>query len=139
MNETQPPPIPAAPAKKSSLPTWALVLIVSSIVGFIGIFVIGLLAAIAIPNFVKARNTAQRNACMNNLRQIESAKQLWALEAKKEVTDTPTPSEVTARLKNGQMPMCPVGGTYTINAVGTAPACSVPNHRLPASPNVPTR
>ena len=42
--------------------------------------IIGLLAAIAIPNFVKARETAQQNACINNLRQISAAKQQWALE-----------------------------------------------------------
>ena len=42
--------------------------------------IIGLLAAIAIPNFVKARTTSQTNACINNLRQIDGAKQQWALE-----------------------------------------------------------
>ena len=42
--------------------------------------IIGLLAAIAIPNFVKARKTSQTNACINNLRQIDAAKQQWALE-----------------------------------------------------------
>ena len=41
--------------------------------------IIGLLAAIAIPNFVRARNTAQKNTCINNLRQIDGAKQQWAL------------------------------------------------------------
>jgi prepilin-type N-terminal cleavage/methylation domain-containing protein len=44
--------------------------------------IIGLLAAIAIPNFVKARTTAYKNACINNLRQIDSAIQEWALETK---------------------------------------------------------
>ena len=42
--------------------------------------IIGLLAAIAIPNFVKARNTAQATGCINNLRMIDGAKQTWALE-----------------------------------------------------------
>src|ERR1700691_4733209 len=42
--------------------------------------IIGLLAAIAIPNFVRARTTSQMNACINNLRQIDGAKQQWALE-----------------------------------------------------------
>ena len=139
MNGTPPPLIPPAPAKKSGLPTWAIVLIVSGIVGFIGIFVVGLLAAIAIPNFVKARNTAQMNVCLNNLRQIEGAKQMWALETKKEVTDTPTQSDLTAYLKDGQLPICPAGGAYTINAVGKASACSIPNHHLPASPAVSDR
>jgi hypothetical protein len=131
MNRTPPPPIPTAPAKKSGMPTWAIVLIVLGIAGVLGIAVIGMLAAIAIPNFVKARNTAQINACINNLRQLDGAKQQWALENKKEMTDTPTQSEVAAYLKDGQLPICPAGGTYTINAVGKDPACSVSNHRLP--------
>ena len=45
--------------------------------------IIGLLAAIAIPSFVKARNTSQQNACINNLRQIDGAKEQWAMAAKK--------------------------------------------------------
>jgi prepilin-type N-terminal cleavage/methylation domain-containing protein len=45
--------------------------------------IIGLLAAIAIPNFVKARQTAQKNACIRNLREIDGAKEQWALENKK--------------------------------------------------------
>ena len=139
MNGTQPPRIPTALAKKSGLPTWAVVLIVVGIAGVVGIALLGMLAAIAIPNFVKARHTAQMNACLNNLRQIEGAKQQWALENKKELTDTPTQSEVVAYLKEGQLPICPAAGAYTINAVGKDSACSVPNHRLPASPAFPSR
>ena len=139
MNGTQPPPVPTAPPKKSGMPTWAIVLIVLGIAGVVGIVVIGMLAAIAIPNFVKARNTAQMNACINNLRQIDGAKQMWALEKKREMTDTPTQSEVAAYSKDGQLLICPAGGVYTINAVGEAPTCSVPNHRLPARPAFPNR
>jgi prepilin-type N-terminal cleavage/methylation domain-containing protein len=51
--------------------------------------IIGLLAAIAIPNFVHARQVSQTNACINNLRQIDAAKQQWALENGKSSTDTP--------------------------------------------------
>ena len=116
------------------MPTWAIVLIVLGVVGLVGVFLIGMLAAIAIPNFVRARETAQRNACINNLRTIDGAKQQWMLENKKEMKDTPTQSEVAAYLKDGQLPVCPIGGTYTINAVGEDPTCSAPNHRLPAGP-----
>jgi competence protein ComGC len=139
MNGTQPPPIPTAPAKKSGLPTWAIVLIVLGIVGVVGIAVIGTLAAIAIPNFVKARNTAQMNMCVNNLRMINAAKQQWMLENKKEMTDAPTQSEVTTYLKEGQLPICPAGGTYTLNAVNKDPVCSLPNHRLPARTAFPSQ
>ena len=134
MNGTQPPPVPATQGKKTGLPTWALVVIVLGAVGLVGIAVIGMLAAIAIPNFVRARNTAQMNVCINNLRMIDGAKQQWALEHRKEKTDTPTQSEVAAYLKDGQFPVCLVGGTYTINTVGKEPTCSVPHHRLPRPP-----
>src|SRR5258705_4459119 len=56
--------------------------------------VIGLLAAIAIPNFVKARENAQRNACIANLKQIDGAKATWALEQKKTNTDIPAVTDL---------------------------------------------
>ena len=86
--------------------------------------IIGLLAAIAIPNFVRARNTAQKNACINNLRQLDGGKQQWALENKKSDSDAPTTDEVKVYIKNNQYPTCPSGGTYTIAAVNTDPTCS---------------
>jgi type II secretory pathway pseudopilin PulG len=120
------------------MPTWAITMIVLGIVGVVGIAVIGMLAAIAIPNFVKARETAQMNACINQLRLIDSAKRQWALEYKKEMTDAPTEDEVAAYLKDRQFPICPAGGIYTIETVGESPARSVPKHQLairPAFPN----
>jgi len=92
--------------------------------------IIGLLAAIAIPNFVKARQTAQKNACINNLRQIDGAKEQWALENKKNQGDAVTTSEVDAYIKGGA-PECPSSGTYTSGAVGTDPVCTVALHVLP--------
>ena len=50
--------------------------------------IIGLLAAIAIPNFLRARSTSQQNACINNLRQIDGAIQQWALETGQAATAT---------------------------------------------------
>ena len=94
--------------------------------------IIGLLAAIAIPNFVRARNTAQRNTCINNLRQIDGAKQQWALENKKADTDTPSSAEVGNYIKNNAYPTCPASGAYTIGAVNTDPTCNVALHVLPA-------
>jgi prepilin-type N-terminal cleavage/methylation domain-containing protein len=102
--------------------------------------IIGLLAAIAIPNFVKARNTAQTNACINNLRQIDSAMQQWALETGAD-DNTPVRSSIWEYIKNGQ-PRCPVGNTpYALPAsVTTAPACpnvgKLPLHKL-GGPNTP--
>ena len=86
--------------------------------------IIGLLAAIAIPNFVRARNTAQQNTCINNLRQIEGDKHQWALENKKSDTDTPTSDDVKVYIKNSLFPRCPSGGSYVLNAVNTDPTCS---------------
>src|SRR6266404_9796577 len=63
--------------------------------------IIGILAAIAIPNFVKARETSQVNACLNNLRQIDGAKQQWALEKGKSTVDTPANADLQPYLGRG--------------------------------------
>jgi len=76
--------------------------------------IIGLLAAIAIPNFVKARNTAQSNACINNMRQIESAIQQWALETRKKDTDGIVSASIALYIKGEKMPECPGGGEYRL-------------------------
>jgi len=98
--------------------------------------IIGLLAAIAIPNFVKARLTAQKNACINNLRQIDDAKQQWAIETKQAAVATPSETQLAPYL--GRDPnattviySCPAdpsgvfANSYTINAVDTAPVCLI--------------
>ncbi|MBM3882644.1 MAG: prepilin-type N-terminal cleavage/methylation domain-containing protein [Verrucomicrobia bacterium] len=87
--------------------------------------IIGLLAAIAIPNFVKARATAQKNACIANLKQVDGAKEQWALENKKTTGDTTDTTAVNAYLKNSLAPECPGNGTYTYGNVGISPACSL--------------
>ena len=95
--------------------------------------IIGLLAAIAIPNFVKARTTSQKNACINNLRQIDGAKQQWALENKAAATATPTSANVQPYLgrgSTGTYPTCPAAGTYSLNNLSTAPSCDKTGHVL---------
>src|SRR5260221_13428106 len=91
--------------------------------------IIGLLAAIAIPNFVRARTTAQKNACINNLRQIDGAKEQWALEKKKSAGSASVDTEINDYIKGGA-PKCPAGGTYTYNPVDTSPACSIDGHSI---------
>ena len=88
--------------------------------------IIGLLAAIAIPNFVKARETAQLNSIVNNLRIIEGAKDQWALEQKKGTGDTPVATDIAPYLKNNTMPSKVVGETYNINVVGTGATATTP-------------
>jgi prepilin-type N-terminal cleavage/methylation domain-containing protein len=99
--------------------------------------IIGLLAAIAIPNFVKARATSQANACINNLRQIDGAAAQFALEAKKKTGDTINyPTDLTPYIKmdkTGNIPSCPVGGDYYQDAkVGAIPTCSLGSTVTPA-------
>jgi hypothetical protein len=107
------------------------------VTGYLGILwavvFIPMMLAIAIPNFVKARDTAMMNACLNNLRQIDAAKNQWALEKRGKTGDVPTLQDLTPYLKNGVFPACPAGGTYTIGAVGNDPACSIPEHTLSQS------
>ena len=91
--------------------------------------IIGLLAAIAIPNFVKARATSQQNACINNLRQIDAAANQFALENRKTTgTAINYPTDLTPYIKlnsASSIPPCPAGGTYTLALVGTNPVCSL--------------
>ena len=88
--------------------------------------IIGLLASIAIPNFVKARTTAQMNACISNLRQIDGAIQLWAAETKQGEQASVTPADVLPYL-HGDV-RCPSGGktfadSYGLTTVSAKPTC----------------
>ena len=86
--------------------------------------IIGLLAAIAIPNFVKARTSSQRNACIANLKQVEGAKSTWALENKKTGTDVPPDAELFGADKYiAKKPACPAGGNYLIGQVDADVEC----------------
>lgn len=70
------------------------------------------------------------NDCLNNLRQLDGAKQQWALEAKKTSSATPSEREIAPFLKDG-IPKCPAGGVYTLKAVDSVPTCSIAGHALP--------
>jgi prepilin-type N-terminal cleavage/methylation domain-containing protein len=104
--------------------------------------IIGLLAAIAIPSYVHARAKSQATACINNLRQIESAVQ--QIDFANDLAPGATvdyPDDITPYIKlnsNGQAPGCPAGGTYNLAPVGANPQalCSLgntvdPPHVLP--------
>ncbi len=101
--------------------------------------IIGLLAAIAIPNFVKARTTAQANACINNLRQMDGAAQQWALETKQAGGANVGLTDITPYIKldsTGNLPGCPGGGSYAATwGLAAHPTCSLstatPSHALP--------
>jgi len=91
--------------------------------------IIGLLAAIAIPNFVKARESAQLNSIMNNLRILEGAKDQWALENKKGTGDTAGWTTGTAGIGDylkGATVKDVVGETYDLKTVGTNTTAKLP-------------
>ncbi len=100
--------------------------------------IIGLLAAIAIPNFVKARATSQANGCINNLRQIDSAASQFAVEHHKSTGDAITfPDDLTPYIKmnsGGSLPVCPANGSYDCSFVGSNATCTLstatPPHQI---------
>ena len=90
--------------------------------------IIGLLAAIAIPNFVRARQTAQTNACINNLRQIDGSVNQYALENQKSTGFATTSALLRPYLGRGiagSWPVGPLGEVYAAPLVGAAPVCPV--------------
>lgn len=103
--------------------------------------VIGLLAAIAIPNILHARTTAQTKICIDNLRMLDTAKQQWALESGAVATTVPQASNIQPYLGrgNGELPVCPLDSqqsfltSYSLNNCETSPTCLIDptNHVLP--------
>jgi hypothetical protein len=107
------------------------------VTGYIGLawafFIIPLMMAIAIPNFIKARDTSIRNASINDLRQIQAAKNEWALEKNKQGGDVPTAEDLTPYLAGGKFPVFPNGETCTIGAVTNDATCIFKGQTLTAS------
>lgn len=102
------------------------------IIAIAGAF-IALCAAFVIPNLVRALTTPASNACVNNLRQIDGAKQQWMLEERKTTNDTPSWEDIRPYLGRGNegfLPKCPHGGTYTIGKVGEDPKCTYPGDTM---------
>jgi prepilin-type N-terminal cleavage/methylation domain-containing protein len=91
------------------------------------IAIIGLLAAIAIPNYVKARTSSQVKTCISNLQQIQGAKSQWALENRMTDTALPTSTDLAPYLRENQIPPCPAKGAYRVRRVTRDPMCSLYN------------
>jgi prepilin-type N-terminal cleavage/methylation domain-containing protein len=86
--------------------------------------IIGLLLVMAIPNFMKNRQLAQTNTCISNLRVLDTAKQLWAMETGQGDADIPDETDVIgAGLYLSRMPECPANGEYSFNQVDEWPSC----------------
>ena len=95
--------------------------------------IIGLLAAIAIPSFVKARTESQKNGCINNLRIIDAGKEQAALAYKVAVGGALNVDSTNEYIKGSTTPECPAGGTYDYKPIGTNPDCQLAadGHVLP--------
>jgi hypothetical protein len=87
--------------------------------------------AVAVPFYMRSRTTPAINACVNNLRQLDAAKQQWQLFMQKTTNDTPALKDLAPYLK--QTLVCPDGGNYTPERVGQPPSCSIggKSHTLP--------
>lgn len=93
--------------------------------------ILGLIVALAIPNFLKARTNSRIQLCIETLSQIESAKQIWGVEHGKNEGDVPAEAELIGpALYIKRMPICPAGGTYTLQPIGTVATCNIPGHVL---------
>ena len=96
------------------------------------VLIIGILMAIAVPNFVKARESSRKNSCIANLKQTDSAKEQWAMDNKKDAGAAVAYTDlVGSTLYLKATPTCPSSGTYTVNTIGTNPACNKTLHVLP--------
>jgi type II secretion system protein G len=99
------------------------------------VLIMGILLAIAMPAFIKARDKGRQKTCMSNLKQIENAKEQWAMDTKASPTSAPTPADLygqTNYIKTA--PSCPSSGLYTIGDMSTRPSCDRPaseGHFLP--------
>ncbi len=88
------------------------------------VLIIGILLAIAVPSFISARERSRANACRSNLRQIQAAKEQWAMANNQGPTATPAWADLTPDFIQ-QQPNCPSGGTYTIGNMSANPTCSI--------------
>lgn len=89
------------------------------------VLIIGILLAIAVPNFLRARETSRTRTCVANLRQIEAAKEQAAMELRMVGTDTPTQAQLEPDYVKS-WPSCPSTATaYTIGTINSDPTCSI--------------
>ena len=92
--------------------------------------IIGALLAIAVPSWIKTRERAQRDICIENLLKIETAKQLWALETGAGKDADPETELVGGSLYLKTLPRCPGGGAYDFGLIGELAECTIEGHEL---------
>jgi prepilin-type N-terminal cleavage/methylation domain-containing protein len=99
----------------------------------IAVLIIGILLAIALPNFIYAREQTRKKACIGNLRKIQWAKDAWLMDHNHDLNATPVESDLWPAGGTGYIkvtPSCPSGGTYTIGSGSEDPTCSFGNGHL---------
>ena len=99
-------------------------------------FVFGVFAVLERPKFVTGSPPSQASICINNLRQIDEAKNSWVLEHNLTNGASLAADQLTNYFREGEMPACPSGGIYSVGIVGKVPTCSLgttvtPAHALP--------
>lgn len=105
------------------------------------VLIIGILVGIAVPNFIRARESARARTCIQNLRQIESAVQQFAMDNKlphnwphafviRDLAGLTYLGRTGAYLKS--LPVCPSGGTYPDPLLNVAPTCTIGTSSTPA-------
>ncbi len=97
------------------------------------VLIIGILLAIAIPNFMKARETSRTNSCIANLKQVDAAVQQYAMDMKLTSAGAVSVADLTGGADPylRSTPTCPSGGTYTLATVGAPITCGIAGHVLP--------
>ena len=101
--------------------------------GFIVVFItvaIGFVVVVSFQPFGRRCTASPKNACINNLRQMDGAKEQWALEEKRSAGELVVEKEMVLYIKGNAMPKCSEGGRYTVGKVGELPRCSVGGHAL---------
>lgn len=92
------------------------------------VMIIAMLLAIAVPNFMRARDVSRSRTCQSNLRQISAAKDQWAMDNRKGESDEPLAGDLVPgyiKGNDGALPGCPTNGTYEIGTLSAPPACSI--------------
>jgi prepilin-type N-terminal cleavage/methylation domain-containing protein len=98
------------------------------------VLIIGILMAIAVPNFIRARENSRASTCIANLKQMDAAKEQWAMDQRQDAGAEPTWEDLVGDGADAYMkaqPECPSGGEYALNPVGENPTCSIEGHQLP--------
>ena len=104
--------------------------------------IIGALASIAVPAFVRARTGSAKNDCVLNLTILNGAQQIYSRENHKLNADPVTMDDLKLYISvsaAGSRLSCPAGGTYTVNFISNSPSCSIPAHNAGANLSSPTQ